>query len=319
MRIVFMGTPDFAVASLDALVKNHFNVVGVVTAADKPSGRGQQLNQSPVKKYALEHHLRLLQPQNLKAPDFIEELRSLKADLQIVVAFRMLPEAVWNMPPEGTYNLHASLLPKYRGAAPINWAVINGEQESGVTTFRLKHEIDTGNILLQERIKIGPADTAGDLHDKLMVAGAQLIVETVRKIREKMEDGMELKFETQRDSLANHAPKLDKNLCRINWQLKARDIYNLVRGLSPYPTAFAELQNEEGQVKTLKIFFAEYATIEHGKPVGTIDTDNNNFLNVHCSDGILQIKDIQLEGKKRMKVHEFLKGYKISAGTKMIV
>jgi len=314
-----MGTPDFAVASLDALVKNHFNVVGVVTAADKPSGRGQQLNQSPVKKYALEHHLRLLQPQNLKAPDFIEELRSLKADLQIVVAFRMLPEAVWNMPPEGTYNLHASLLPKYRGAAPINWAVINGEQESGVTTFRLKHEIDTGNILLQERIKIGPADTAGDLHDKLMVAGAQLIVETVRKIREKMEDGMELKFETQRDSLANHAPKLDKNLCRINWQLKARDIYNLVRGLSPYPTAFAELQNEEGQVKTLKIFFAEYATIEHGKPVGTIDTDNNNFLNVHCSDGILQIKDIQLEGKKRMKVHEFLKGYKISAGTKMIV
>jgi methionyl-tRNA formyltransferase len=314
-----MGTPDFAVASLDALVKNHFNVVGVVTAADKPSGRGQQLSQSPVKKYALENNLRLLQPQNLKATDFIEELKSLKADLQIVVAFRMLPEAVWNMPPEGTYNLHASLLPKYRGAAPINWAVINGEQESGVTTFRLKHEIDTGNILLQEKIKIGATDTAGDLHDKLMAAGAQLIVETVRKIRKKMEDGGELKFETQQDSLANHAPKLNKDLCRINWHLRSREVYNLVRGLSPYPTAFTELQNEEGQVKNLKIFFAEYSTVEHGKPVGTIDTDNNNFLNVYCSDGLIQIKDIQLEGKKRMKVHEFLKGYKISAGTKMIV
>ncbi len=313
-----MGTPDFAVASLDALVKNKFDIVGVVTAADKPSGRGQQMNQSPVKKYALENNLKLLQPHNLKAADFIAELQSLRADLQIVVAFRMLPEAVWNMPPEGTYNLHASLLPKYRGAAPINWAVINGEQESGVTTFKLKHEIDTGNILLQEKIQIGSTDTAGDLHDKLMKAGANLVLETVRRIRKKMEEGSELKFVTQQDSLANHAPKLNKDLCRINWHLKAEEIYNLIRGLSPYPTAFTELQNEDGQVKAVKIFFAGYATTVHEKPVGTIDTDNRNFLNVFCCDGILEIKDIQLEGKKRMKVQEFLKGFKFTAGTKMI-
>ncbi len=319
MRIVFMGTPDFAVASLKALYEHGFDIVAVVTAPDKPSGRGQVLSQSPVKKFAVEHQLPLLQPANLKSPGFLEQLKAFEADLQIVVAFRMLPEAIWNMPPEGTYNLHASLLPRYRGAAPINWAVINGETESGVTTFKLKHEIDTGNILLQEKVVIGDSETAGNLHDKLMETGAKLIVKTVEMIEKKLEDGQELTFRTQDDQLANHAPKLFKEHCRINWNNSGREIYNLIRGLSPYPTAFSEIDNGEGIRKSIKVFYAGYKLMPHGNPVGTVETDNNTFLNVFCSDGFLSLEDLQLEGKKRMKIAEFLKGFKLGKMSKMFI
>lgn len=318
MKIVFMGTPEFAVASLDLLLKNNFDIVAVVTAPDRPSGRGQQMHQSPVKQYAIQNELYLLQPENLKAQEFVDELRILNADVQFVVAFRMLPEIVWNMPKEGTFNLHASLLPKYRGAAPINWAIINGEEESGVTTFKLKHEIDTGNILFQEKVKILITDTAGDLHDKLMVLGADLVLKTAYKISDKLSGGEELKFQEQLSSLANHAPKIFKDQCRINWDNPAKEIYNLIRGLSPYPTAFTQLVNGNTTIKTIKIFFANFTIAAHNCPAGTVDTDHNNFLKVYCKDGFLEITDIQLEGKRRMLIREFLKGFEINAGAKMV-
>lgn len=317
MRIVFMGTPDFAVESLDILVNNNYEVVGVVTAPDKPSGRGQQLQQSAVKKYALEKGLFLLQPEKLKDPAFIEALMALKADLQIVVAFRMLPEIVWNMPAEGTFNLHASLLPQYRGAAPINWAVINGEQESGVTTFKLKHEIDTGNVLFQERVSIGNADTAGDLHDRLMKTGAQLILKTVKEIERHLSGKSVLNFIPQDNSVSSHAPKIFKDTCRINWNDPVKQIYNLVRGLSPYPTAFTQIINGEGPAQSLKVFHSEIELAEHHQPNGLLSTDNNSFLKVHAEGGFLNITDIQLEGKKRMRTVDFLKGFKIKEGARV--
>ena len=307
-----MGTPEFAVASLDSLVKNKFNVVGVVTAPDKPAGRGQQLQQSDVKKYALENNLTLLQPEKLKDPVFVEELRNLKADLQIVVAFRMLPEIVWNMPSQGTYNLHASLLPKYRGAAPINWAIINGEKESGVTTFKLKHEIDTGNILFNERVTISDTMTAGDLHDELMLKGASLIVKTVSTIQESMEQHKALQFLPQDEKMSCHAPKLFKETCKINWSSSVEEIYNLIRGLSPYPTAFTEINIADRQPVLLKIFRAKFEIVEHDSTNGSLCTDNKNFLKVFCGNGILEITDLQLQGKKRMQVPEFLRGFKVT-------
>jgi methionyl-tRNA formyltransferase len=301
-----MGTPEFAVASLDALVKAGYNIAGVITAPDKPAGRGMKMNESAVKKYAIEHGLNILQPEKLKNPEFIEELRALRADLQVVVAFRMLPEIVWNMPPVGTINVHASLLPKYRGAAPINWAIINGEKESGVTTFKLTHEIDTGNILLQKRVPIGENETAGELHDKLKDAGADLLVETVRglvdgSIKEQPQEGIASKALLD----STHAPKIFTETCRIDWARSADEIHNLIRGLSPFPGAFTELNG-----KIFKIYSSEkYITLNSGVP-STFETDNRSYLRFACADGYVYAKDIQAEGKKRMKMEEFLRGFR---------
>ncbi|MBL7936499.1 MAG: methionyl-tRNA formyltransferase [Bacteroidia bacterium] len=313
MRIIFMGTPEFAVASLDILVQNNYDIVAVVTVPDKPAGRGQQLQQSAVKKYALEKGLKVLQPEKLKDEAFINELKELKADLQIVVAFRMLPEVVWNMPPLGTYNLHGSLLPKYRGAAPINWAVINGETESGVTSFKLKHEIDTGNMLFQEKVPITKTTTAGELHDTLMKVGAGVILKTVKAIES---GNYELK--PQDDSQSIHAPKLFKETCKINWNNSTENIYNLIRGLSPYPAAFTEFVDKNNQTLGVKIFISEIEESQHSCNSGEVKSDGKTFLKVACNNGFIHIKELQMAGKKRMLVEEFLRGFKMDDGFKFI-
>lgn len=302
VRIVFMGTPEFAVASLAALVNAGYNIVAVVTAPDKPSGRGMKMNESAVKKYALEKEFPVLQPPKLKAPEFIDALRSLKADLQIVVAFRMLPEVVWNMPPMGTINVHGSLLPQYRGAAPVNWAVINGENETGVTTFKLKHEIDTGNILLQERIPIGENETAGEVHDRMKEVGAQLLVKTVEGL---ITGSIHEQEQPPQSSALKHAPKIFTETCKIDWAKGTDEIYNLIRGLAPYPAAFTVL-NE----RTLKIFSAKKIKEAVNITPGNYETDGKTFLRFACKDGWITLNDIQLEGKKRMSVGDFLKGYR---------
>jgi methionyl-tRNA formyltransferase len=303
MRIVFMGTPDFAVASLDILVQNGYDIAGVITAPDKPAGRGLQLQESAVKKYAVSKGLKVLQPEKLKDPEFLEALRVLRADLQVVVAFRMLPEVVWDMPPLGTINVHASLLPDYRGAAPINWAIINGEKVSGVTTFKLQHAIDTGNILYNAEVAIREDETAGELHDALMQTGAQVLLKTVNSIAA---GTAEEKPQPELDpAKIKHAPKIFKDDCRINWEQPLERIYNLVRGLSPYPTAWTTLQD-----KQLKIFKAtkEYTTpsVAPGQPL----TDQKSFLKIAAPDGYLVLQEIQLEGKKKMDVEAFLRGYR---------
>lgn len=304
LRIVFMGTPEFAVASLDALLQAGCNVVGVITAPDKPAGRGMQLQQSAVKKYATQHNLNILQPEKLKNEIFIKELQNLQADLQIVVAFRMLPEIVWNMPPFGTINVHGSLLPQYRGAAPINWAIINGEKTTGVTTFKLKHQIDTGNILLQEKIEVTENETAGTLHDKMKIIGANLLVQTVKGIA-----NSELQEITQNEideKTIRHAPKIFTETCEINFANTVDEVYNLVRGLSPFPTAFTFING-----KKLKLFFCEkeVAHIEN-YALGSYLTDNKTYLKFVCSNGFIHATDVQIEGKKRMPVGEFLKGFR---------
>jgi methionyl-tRNA formyltransferase len=306
LRIVFMGTPEFAVASLDALVKAGCNIVGVITAPDKPGGRGMQLQQSAVKKYAVEHNLKILQPEKLKSLQFLEDLRSLKADLQIVVAFRMLPEFVWNMPPMGTVNLHGSLLPQYRGAAPINWAIINGEKETGVTTFKLKHEIDTGDILLQESFPIGENETAGEVHDKMKEIGARLLIKTVEGIANGTlnETPQHQTLNIEHHSL-HHAPKIHTDTCRINWSQPVATIFNLVRGLSPYPAAFT-IMNE----KMLKIYKAKKEITFPAHTEGEYETDGKTFLKFACADGYLHLLEVQLEGKKKMNIEEFLRGYR---------
>ncbi len=305
-RIVFMGTPEFAVASLDALVKAGFNIVGVITASDKPAGRGMKLNESAVKKYAIEHGLKILQPEKLKNPEFLSELKSLSADLQVVVAFRMLPEVVWNMPPKGTINLHASLLPQYRGAAPINWAIINGEKETGVTTFKLQHEIDTGNILMQEAIPIGENETAGELHDKMKEIGAGLLAETVKGILEgTLQETSQVSVLSTQYSVLRNAPKITAETCKINWHKSVDEIHNLIRGLSPYPAAFTELGD-----KTLKIFRSENElTVPTSRP-GKWETDRKSYFKFACMDGYIYLKEVQLEGKKRMNIEDFLRGYR---------
>lgn len=306
LRIVFMGTPEFAVASLHALVEAGFNIAGVITAPDKPAGRGMKLTESAVKKYATEKGLHILQPSKLKNPEFLAELHALHADLQIVVAFRMLPEVVWKMPPLGTINLHGSLLPQYRGAAPINWAIINGEKETGVTTFKLKQEIDTGDILLQEKILIGENDTAGQLHDVMKEIGANLLVATVKGI----EDGS-LQETSQSKALEHfrgelkHAPKLFTETCTINWSKSCDEIYNLIRGLSPYPGAITSFNR-----KILKIYQSGKEKISPAHAAGAHTTDGKNYLKFACSDGYIHATDIQLEGKKRMLIEEFLRGYR---------
>lgn len=304
LRIVFMGTPEFAVASLDALLQAGMHVVGVVTAPDKPAGRGMKLQQSAVKKFAEEKGLRILQPPKLKDPEFLEELKSLNAHVQVVVAFRMLPEVVWNMPPMGTINVHASLLPDYRGAAPINWAIINGEKQTGVTTFKLQHEIDTGNILLQEAVEIGTDETAGDLHDKLKDTGAALLVKTIHGLLSGA-----VTEQPQENLLQNrepiHAPKIFTPTCEIDWNKPAVDIYNLIRGLSPYPAAYTHLHG-----KLLKIYKAEIISGGHASPPGTTFSDGKSYLHYQASDSIISVQELQLEGKRKMKVDEFLRGYR---------
>ena len=301
LRIVFMGTPEFAVASLNKLVTAGCNIVGVITSPDRPAGRGLQLQQSAVKIYATEKGLHILQPDKLKNPGFIEELKSLQADVQAVVAFRMLPEAVWNMPPLGTINVHGSLLPQYRGAAPINWAVINGEEYTGITTFKLQHEIDTGNILLAEKIKIEKDDTAGTVYDKLKNTGADLLLKTIKGLAENT-----LKEIPQDNSekTLKHAPKLNHETGNINWNKTVKEVYDLIRGLSPYPGAYTSLDE-----KIIKIFRAEKIYGGFESATDNYQTDGKNYLHFFCTDGFISIKELQAAGKKRMEIKDFLRGY----------
>ena len=299
-----MGTPEFAVASLDAILRAGYTVAGVVTAPDKPAGRGMQLTESAVKKYAVEKGLTVLQPEKLKDPAFHEALRALRADLQIVVAFRMLPEIVWNMPPMGTVNLHGSLLPQYRGAAPINWAVINGEKETGVTTFQLQQDIDTGSILLQDRFPIADTDTAGDVHDRMKVIGAELLVKTIDGLA-----GGTLHSTPQENPAGlKHAPKIFTETCRIDWNKGVDEVYNLIRGLSPFPAAYSSLDG-----KMLKIFRSEKELGRAGAVPGQFETDGKTYLRFAAADGYIRVTELQLEGKKKMPVGDFLRGYRFAA------
>ena len=304
-RIVFMGTPEFAVATLKAMLDAGANVVGVITAPDRPAGRGMKLQPSAVKQYAVENGLKVLQPTNLKSADFLNELKELNATLQVVVAFRMLPEAVWNMPEKGTFNLHASLLPQYRGAAPINWAVINGEKQSGVTTFFLKHQIDTGNIIFQEKVDISENETAGELHDKLMTVGAKLVVKTLEAIESG--NAPSIPQNTIKGEL-KEAPKIFKETCRIDWNRPADDVFNLIRGLSPYPAAFTTLVSNGEEEIGLKIFKARKT--DKGQPgaVGQITVEHHQMF-IKCADGWMEILELQMAGKKRMETQAFLRGF----------
>jgi methionyl-tRNA formyltransferase len=302
LKIIFMGTPDFAVPSLQILVENGFQVVAVVTAPDKPAGRGLKLNQSPVKEYALSQNIPVLQPANLKAEAFLQELRSYQADLQVVVAFRMLPEAVWSMPAKGTFNIHASLLPQYRGAAPINWALIHGEKVTGVTSFFLQQQIDTGDIILQDQVEISDDDDFGTLYEKLKHAGATLALKTVQAIA----SGTVTTQPQAQSGELRPAPKIFKETCQINWDQPARQVRNFIRGLSPYPTAWTLLEG-----KVLKVFAAELLDAPGTDLApGCFHTDHKTYLHFGTADGALRLTDLQLEGKKRMTIQEFLRGYR---------
>jgi len=300
-----MGTPDFAVASLKALIDAGEEVVAVVTGPDKPAGRGQKIHESAVKQFAVSLNIPVLQPQKLKDPTFLEELKSYRADLQVVVAFRMLPELVWNMPEKGTINVHASLLPNYRGAAPINHAIINGEKSSGVTTFLLQHEIDTGNILYSTEVPISDTDNAGDLHDKLMVAGAELLIKTVNAIKTGKINPIP-QDDLGENSELKHAPKIFKEDCLIDWNKSTEEVYNLIRGLSPYPAAFTHLDG-----KVLKIYSAEKETTGHNDLPGSYLSDGKTSLKFATGDGYLKLTEVQIEGKKRMLVSDFLRGFRL--------
>ena len=309
MRIVFMGTPDFAVESLKILVENNYNVVGVITMPDKPSGRGHKLQFSAVKQYAIEKNLNILQPEKLKDENFLEALKALRADVQVVVAFRMLPEGVWNMPRLGTFNLHASLLPQYRGAAPINWAIINGEKETGATTFFLTHEIDTGKIILQEKISISETDDAGSVHDKLMLMGAKMVRKTIDLLILGETDAIDQSQFIHPETELKAAPKIFKDTCKIDFTKSVGDGYNFIRGLSPYPTAWTELQFPNQQEPTLlKIYETEKEYIEHNDQPGTLITDGKKFAKIALKDGYLQLKSVQAPAKKRMNIGELLRG-----------
>ena len=309
-----MGTPAFAVASLKALVENGYNVVGVITMPDKPVGRGYRLQPSAVKQYALQQGLTVLQPEKLKDETFLFRLKQLEADLQIVVAFRMLPEVVWSMPPKGTFNLHSSLLPQYRGAAPINWAIINGEKETGVTTFFLSHEIDTGRIIYQEKTAIGETDNAETMHDRLMVMGAALVLKTVNAVLNDTVTSVPQNELFEKESELKTAPRIYKETCRIDWRKNTRELRDFIRGLSPYPAAWTELcQSGSDNLLRIKLFASEIIdTVAFNQPAGSIITDNKTFLDVAVQDGIIRITDIQLSGKKRMKTIDFLNGYSLS-------
>lgn len=305
-----MGTPDFAVEPLKTLVEAGKDVVAVVTMPDKPAGRGHKLQFSPVKEYALKAGIPVLQPENLKSPDFLQELASYNADLQIVVAFRMLPEAVWSMPKYGTFNLHASLLPRYRGAAPINWAVINGDKETGITTFFLKHEIDTGNIILQEKVAIDEEDNAGDVHDKLMYLGADLVLKTLKMIEE---DNVITR--PQDDAQASPAPKIFKDTAKLDFDKCAADIRNLVRGMAPYPAAWFNIKLQDGNESMMKIFKVSTEEKNHNYSVGTILTDGKKMLKIACKDGFINLLEVQMAGKKRMAAEDLMRGTNLVGAT----
>jgi len=308
LRIVFMGTPDFAVSSLKELVNNGYNVVGVITAPDRPAGRGKKLAESAVKKYALKNNLEILQPEKLKNEAFLTELKKIKPELQVVVAFRMLPEVVWTIPRLGTFNLHGSLLPQYRGAAPLNWAIINGETKTGVTTFLIDHKIDTGKILFKEEITIHENDTVGDIHDRLMDIGGKLVTKTVDAIAEGKINPV-VQSELINESQLKYAPKIYKEDCKIDWTRDSEKVRNLIRGLSPYPAAWTHLVHKESRKEiAAKIFFTQKSTKENAAP-GTLKTDGKSFLKVACGNGWLEITDLQIAGKKRMKISDFLRGF----------
>lgn len=318
LRIVYMGTPEFAVESLKRLVEGGYNIVGVITMPDKPIGRhGSVLQASPVKQYAVSQGLKVLQPEKLKDEAFLEELRSLQADLQIVVAFRMLPEVVWAMPPMGTFNLHAALLPQYRGAAPINWAVINGDTETGITTFFLKHEIDTGDIIQQVRVPIADTDNVEIVYDKLMMLGGDLVLETVDAILAGTVKPIPQDELIQIETELRPAPKIFKETCRIDWNKSVKQIYDFVRGLSPYPAAWTELCTTEGKPQVLKIYETEKQFKEHNLPIGTIDSDEKTYFRIAVKDGFVNIRSLQLAGKKRMEVGDFLRGFRFSEDMKV--
>ena len=309
-----MGTPDFAVASLDALLKAGYQVAGVVTAPDKPAGRGKKLTPPAVKKFALQKGLKILQPQKLKSPAFLEALRALHADLQVVVAFRMLPEQVWNMPPLGTINLHASLLPQYRGAAPIHHAIINGEKETGLTTFLLQKEIDTGNILLQQKIQIGPDETVGELHDRMMVAGGKLLVETIEGLRKGVITPIDQNTLISPDTVLKTAPKIFKPDCRIDWNNDPDTVHNFIRGLSPFPCAFSFLKSPEEEIIQVKIYKASKEYGGEQLHPGTVETDGKSWIKVAVAGGYIQLHELQLPGKKRLPVKELLRGFHLDDG-----
>ena len=326
LRIVYMGTPDFAVEALHQLVEGGYNVVGVITMPDKPAGRGHKIQYSPVKQYALEQNLPLLQPEKLKDEAFVQALREWKADLQIVVAFRMLPEVVWSMPRLGTFNLHASLLPQYRGAAPINWAVINGDTETGITTFFLKHEIDTGEVIQQVRVPIADTDNVEIVHDKLMMLGGKLVVETVDAIL----NGVVKPVPQEEMAVVGElrpAPKIFKETCRIDWNQPVKKVYDFIRGLSPYPAAWSELVSPEGEVVVVKIFETEKYIRNEGKrcrnsrgcfcKVGSIETDGKKYIKVAVPGGFVSVLSLQLPGKKRLKTDELLRGFRLTNEYKM--
>lgn len=311
LRIVYMGTPEFAVASLRALVEGGYNVVGVITMPDKPMGRhGSVLQSSPVKQYAESVGLPVLQPEKLKNEEFLQELRAWNADLQIVVAFRMLPEVVWNMPRLGTFNLHASLLPQYRGAAPINWSVIHGDTETGVTTFFLTHEIDTGKIIRQKRLPIADTDDVGKVHDSLMAMGADLVLETVDLILEDKVDAIPQEQFCRDGEVLRPAPKIFKDTCRIDWNQPMKRIYDFIRGLSPYPAAWTELVAPDGKHLALKVYQTEKRPAEHSFRVGSIHSDGKSYVDIAVEGGYIRLLSLQLAGKKRMPVHDFLNGFK---------
>ncbi len=316
MRIVYMGTPDFAVESLRCLVEGGYNVVGVITMPDKPAGRGHKIQYSPVKQYALEHNLPLLQPEKLKDETFLQALRTWKADIQIVVAFRMLPEVVWSMPRLGTFNLHASLLPQYRGAAPINWAVINGDTETGITTFFLRHEIDTGEVIQQVRVPIADTDNVGIVHDKLMTLGGQLVTETVDAIL----NGTVKTIPQEEMAVVGElrpAPKIFKETCRIDWNQPVKRIYDFIRGLSPYPAAWSELLLPDGTTMVVKIFETEKLSQPHQLSPGTLLTDGKSYIRIAVTDGLIGIRALQLPGKKRLKTDELLRGFRLTEEARM--
>lgn len=311
LRIVYMGTPDFAVAPLKKLVEEGYNVVGCITMPDKEAGRGHHIQFSPVKNYALSQNIPLLQPAKLKDEQFLADLKAWNADLQIVVAFRMLPEVVWNMPRLGTFNLHASLLPQYRGAAPLNWAIINGEKETGVTTFFLTHQIDTGKIILQEKISIGDNDCVGDIHDRLMIIGARLVTQTVDLIIEDKVETQEQKSFYEKEEDLKIAPKIFKETCKINWDNDCQAIHNFVRGLSPYPAAWCNLTNEAGETITVKIFETEKLETSHNLEIGSFKFDKKH-IDIAVKNGFVRIKSLQIPGKKRLSTEEFLRGFKLT-------
>lgn len=318
LRIVYMGTPEFAVESLKRLVEGGYNVVGVITMPDKPMGRhGSVLQASPVKQYAVSQGLKVLQPEKLKDETFLEELRALQADLQIVVAFRMLPEVVWNMPPMGTFNLHAALLPQYRGAAPINWAVINGDTETGITTFFLKHEIDTGDIIQQERVPIADTDNVEIVYDKLMMLGGDLVLETVDAILAGTIHPIPQDELIMPETELRPAPKIFKETCRIDWNIGVKRVYDFVRGLSPYPAAWTELVMPEGGRQVVKIYETEKLFASHSLPVGQVDTDGKTYFRIAVPDGYVNLISLQLAGKKRMAVADFLRGYRHVEGSRV--